>query len=58
MCDYDFIGFCFLGKLGVVCLEGNEINVEEYFSCLCWLNWKKIICRYREKGDENLSIDD
>ncbi|XP_068751088.1 RWD domain-containing protein 2A-like [Montipora capricornis] len=57
-CDYDLTGFCLPGKPGVVCLEGNQINVEEYFSRLRRLNWKKITCRHREKGDENLSIDD
>lgn len=56
--DYNLTGFCLPGKPGVVCLEGDEYNVEEYFSRLRRLNWKKITCRHREKGEENKSIDD
>lgn len=56
--DYNLTGFCLPGKPGVVCLEGNEYNVEEYFSRLRRLNWKKITCRHREKGTENKSVDD
>ena len=55
--DYDITGFCLPGKPGVVCLEGNEFNVEEYFGRLRRLNWKKITCRHREKGKENDNID-
>ena len=55
--DYNLTGFCLPGKPGVVCLEGEECNVEEYFSHLRRLNWKKITCRHREKGIENKSID-
>lgn len=55
--DYNLTGFCLPGKPGVVCLEGNECNVEEYFSRLRRLNWKKITCRHREKGIEKKSID-
>ena len=56
--DYNLTGFCLPGKPGVVCLEGNECNVEEYFSRLRRLNWKKITCRHREKGMPTKSIDD
>ena len=56
--DYNLTGFCLPGKPGVVCLEGDECNVEEYFSRLRRLNWKKITCRHREKGMPNKSIDD
>lgn len=56
--DYNLTGFCLPGKPGVVCLEGDEYNVEEYFSRLRRLNWKKITCRHREKGIENKSVND
>lgn len=56
--DYNLTGFCLPGKPGVVCLEGDEYNVEEYFSRLRRLNWKKITCRHREKGTENKGVDD
>ncbi|XP_020627615.1 RWD domain-containing protein 2A-like [Orbicella faveolata] len=45
-------------KPGVVCLEGDEYNVEGYFSRLRRLNWKKITCRHREKGTANKSVND
>ena len=56
--DYNLTGFCLPGKPGVVCLEGDEYNVEEYFSRLRRLNWKKITCRHREKGTANKSVND
>jgi len=56
--DYNLTGFCLPGKPGVVCLEGDEYNVEEYFSRLRRLNWKKITCKHREKGIENQNIDE
>lgn len=56
--DYNLTGFCLPGKPGVVCLEGDEYNVEEYFSRLRRLNWKKITCRHREKGIANKSVKD
>ena len=56
--DYNLTGFCLPGKPGVVCLEGDEYNVEEYFGRLRRLNWKKITCRHREKGVANKSVKD
>lgn len=56
--DYNLTGFCLPGKPGVVCLEGDEYNVEEYFSRLRRLNWKKITCRHRERGTEDKSVND
>ena len=56
--DYNLTGFCLPGKPGVVCLEGDENNVEEYFSRLRRLNWKKITCRHREIGTGNKSVKD
>lgn len=56
--DYNLTGFCLPGKPGVVCLEGDEYNVEGYFSRLRRLNWKKITCRHREKGTANKSVND
>lgn len=56
--DYNLTGFSLPGKPGVVCLEGNEEDVNDYFGRLRRLNWKKITCRHREDGNEALSIDD
>lgn len=55
--DYNLTGFSLPGKPGVVCIEGDETNVEEYYSRLRRLNWKKITCRHRQVGESNLSID-
>ena len=41
-------GFSLPGKPGVVCIEGDSIDTEEYFSRLRRLNWKKITCRHKE----------
>ena len=56
--DHDLTGFCLPGKPGVVCLEGDEYNVEEYFGRLRRLNWKKITCRHRETGLQNIGVDE
>lgn len=55
--DYNLTGFSLPGKPGVVCIEGNECDVEEYYSKLRRLNWKKITCRHRETGDKTQDID-
>lgn len=55
--DYNLTGFSLPGKPGVVCIEGNECDVEEYYSKLRRLNWKKITCRHRQVGDKNQDID-
>jgi hypothetical protein len=56
--DYNLTGFSLPGKPGVVCIEGDEANVEEYYSRLRRLNWKKITCRHRQLGDRNQSIEE
>mgnify|MGYP001794514174 CR=1 FL=1 len=56
--DYNLTGFSLPGKPGVVCLEGAEEDVNDYFGRLRRLNWKKITCRHREEGDEALSINE
>ena len=43
-------GFSLPGKPGVVCIEGDSTETEEYFSRLRRLNWKKITCRHKESG--------
>ena len=43
-------GFSLPGKPGVVCIEGDSRETEEYFSRLRHLNWKKITCRHKEEG--------
>ncbi|XP_001635466.2 RWD domain-containing protein 2B [Nematostella vectensis] len=55
--DYSLTGFCLPGKPGVVCIEGEEGNVEEYYGRLRRLNWKKITCRHRETYNKLLDID-
>lgn len=42
-------GFSLPGKPGVVCIEGDSRDTEEYFARLRRLNWKKIQCRHREE---------
>lgn len=50
--DSKLTGFSLPGKPGVVCIEGDVRNTEEYFSRLRRLNWKKITCRHREEKIE------
>ncbi|XP_028409621.1 RWD domain-containing protein 2B-like [Dendronephthya gigantea] len=47
--DLKLTGFSLPGKPGVVCIEGNVKDTEDYFSRLRRLNWKKITCRHNEK---------
>ena len=56
--DYDLTGFCLPGKPGVVCIEGDKDNVEEYYSHLRRLSWKKITCRHQDIGDKNVDVDE
>lgn len=51
-------GFSLPGKPGVVCVEGDERDTEEYFGRLRRLNWKKITCRHQEKELSKASFQD
>ena len=41
-------GFSLPGKPGVICAEGNTDSVDEYYSRLKALNWKRLSCKLRE----------
>ena len=41
-------GFSLPGKPGVICAEGNTESVDEYYSRLKALNWKRLSCKLRE----------
>ena len=49
--DLDLTGFCLPGKPGVVCIEGTDQNVREFYSVLRRWNWKSITCRKREVNE-------
>ena len=51
-------GFSLPGKPGVVCIEGDSTDAEEYFSRLRRLNWKKITCRHKEEKIGQRKFDD
>ena len=51
-------GFSLPGKPGVVCVEGDSTDTEEYFSRLRHLNWKKITCRHKEEEIEQRKFGD
>ena len=51
-------GFCLPGKPGVVCVEGEEGNTQEFYSALRRWQWKSITCRCRESGEAGRGVDD
>jgi len=42
------MGFSMPGKPGVVCVEGDEKNVDEFWHRLRKLNWKRLAIKHRE----------
>ena len=42
-------GFCLPGKPGVVCVEGDLANVNDFFQRLRNMTWKRMTCKYREE---------
>lgn len=51
-------GFSLPGKPGVICIEGDSADTEDYFSRLRRLNWKKITCRHKEENIEQRKFED
>lgn len=41
-------GFSLPGKPGIICVEGDESNVDEYWTRLRALNWKKLQIKEKE----------
>jgi hypothetical protein len=41
-------GFSLPGKPGIICVEGYSEDIDDYWSRLRALNWKKICVRERE----------
>lgn len=41
-------GFSLPGKPGIICVEGEEADVDEYWTRLRHLNWKKLQIKERE----------
>ena len=41
-------GFCLPGKPGVVCVEGDEDAVEQFYCVLRRWNWKSIVCARKD----------
>ncbi|XP_077999249.1 RWD domain-containing protein 2B-like [Glandiceps talaboti] len=40
-------GFCMPGKPGIICVEGLEMNCEDYWQRLKHFKWKRLECRNR-----------
>jgi hypothetical protein len=46
-------GFSLPGKPGIICVEGEESDVDEYWTRLRNLTWKKLQIKEKEFIDEN-----
>lgn len=44
----DVIGFCMIGKFGIICVEGFKEYCEEFWYIIRYFNWKYIFCKYVE----------
>lgn len=48
-------GFCLPGKPGIICVEGNANDCNEWWMTIKSMNWKRIFCKIteecREEGD-------
>ncbi|XP_075058802.1 RWD domain-containing protein 2A isoform X2 [Mixophyes fleayi] len=51
-------GFCLTGKPGVICVEGEKEQCEEFWYDIRYPNWKHISCKHTESKEMTGSIDD
>lgn len=52
-------GFCLTGKPGVICIEGDKEQCEEFWRDIRYPNWKHISCKHTESKEVTIeeSID-
>ncbi|KAK6637226.1 hypothetical protein RUM44_007640 [Polyplax serrata] len=55
--EYSLTGFCLPGKPGIICLEGNETDCEEWWQQVKSMTWKKIVCIKKENCNKESSIN-
>lgn len=46
--DMNLTGFCMPGKPGIICIEGDTVNVEDFWQRIRSMTWKKIVMTHRE----------
>ncbi len=46
--ELDLTGFVLPGKPGIICVEGQKKQCDEYWQRLRYPNWKHISCKHRE----------
>lgn len=54
--ELQLTGFCLPGKPGVVCVEGEEDAVEQFYGVLKRWNWKSIACVRRDVTPSSQSM--
>ncbi|XP_073445765.1 RWD domain-containing protein 2A [Dendrobates tinctorius] len=50
-------GFCLTGKPGVICIEGDKEQCEEFWRDIRYPNWKHISCKHTESVHVTDSMD-
>ncbi|XP_075718199.1 RWD domain-containing protein 2A isoform X2 [Rhinoderma darwinii] len=50
-------GFCLTGKPGVICIEGDKEQCEEFWRDIRYPNWKHISCKHTESKNVTDSLD-
>ncbi|XP_012268251.2 RWD domain-containing protein 2A isoform X1 [Athalia rosae] len=51
-------GFCLAGKPGIVCIEGDSRECEDWWQRIKAMNWQKILVKYKEDESlENNNLD-
>ncbi|NXF91741.1 RWD2A protein, partial [Eubucco bourcierii] len=54
----DLTGFCLTGKPGVICVEGQQENCEEFWRVIRYPSWKHISCKHVESIEAEGSLDE
>ncbi|XP_073482976.1 RWD domain-containing protein 2A isoform X2 [Aquarana catesbeiana] len=50
-------GFCLTGKPGIICVEGEKDQCEEFWRDIRYPNWKHISCKHAETMEVTSTID-
>lgn len=50
-------GFCLTGKPGIICVEGDKDQCEEFWRDIRYPNWKHISCKHTETVEATGTID-
>lgn len=52
--DLNLTGFTMPGRPGIICVEGNSSDCEEWWQVIKLMNWKKIYCKVIEEDSEGV----